>query len=75
MHYRTFHIIVFVCLFVCLFRAHQTEDLTTSLTVIAHHHYIHGYFENEKLLFSLLLALEVCNTTQYNVFMCLVCVL
>ena len=53
----------------CVFRAQQAEDLTTSLTVIAHHHYIHGYFENEKLLFSLLLALEVCNTTQYNVFM------
>ena len=47
-------------MFVCaVFRVHQTEDMTAGLTVIAHHHYIHGYFENDKLLFSLLLALEV----------------
>ena len=62
--YIYYHIIkksrLIVFVFVCVFRAHQTEDLTTSLTVIAHHHYIHGYFENEKLIFSLLLALEVC---------------
>lgn len=58
------------CNYTCMlfiFRALQTEDVTTNLTVIAHHHFIHGYFEREKLIFSLLLALEVCHVTQYNI--------
>ena len=50
----------YLFVFMCVYRALQTEDMTTSLTVIAHNHFIHGYFENEKLIFSLLLALEVC---------------
>ena len=54
--------------FMCVFRALQTEDVTANLTVIAHNHFIHGYFENEKLIFSLLLALEVCNNNNNTLF-------
>ena len=63
----------FCCLFVfmCVCRALQTEDMTTSLTVIAHNHFIHGYFENEKLIFSLLLALEVCTNKNTLFIVCM----
>ena len=56
----------------CVFRALQTEDVTTSLTVIAHNHFIHGYFENEKLIFSLLLALEVSTLFRVCPYLCTV---
>ena len=45
--------------------------MTTSLTVIAHNHFIHGYFEKEKLIFSLLLALEVCTNKNTLFIVCM----
>ena len=49
------------CYFIihAIHRSSQSEDVAANLTVLAHHHFIHGYFEDHKLLFSLLLALEV----------------
>lgn len=38
----------------------QGEDSLIKMTRAAYSHFIHGYFENDRLLFSLLLALEVC---------------
>ena len=51
----------------CVLRALQNEDVAANLTLIAHHHFIQGYFENDKLIFSLLLALEVCNANTIHI--------
>ena len=45
----------------------QGEDSLIKMTRSAYSHFVHGYFEKDRLLFSLFLALEV-HSVQFNIY-------